>query len=100
MASGSLHKGATKGIASTAPDSLNTRVMSHAFTVSRDHLRLKGREQEQLHERAAAAAVAEFGRKVFVRAVVEVSNYCRENCVYCGMRRDNKALARQRANPD
>ena len=74
--------------------------MSHAFTVSRDLLRLKGREQEQLHERAAAAAVAEFGRKVFVRAVVEVSNFCRENCVYCGMRRDNKALSRHRASPE
>ena len=74
--------------------------MSHAFTVGRDVLRLKGREQEQLHARAAAAATAEFGRKVFVRAVVEVSNFCRENCVYCGMRRDNKALARHRASAE
>jgi biotin synthase len=72
--------------------------MSQAFTVSREWLRLKGSEQEEFHERAAAAAVSEFGRKVFVRAVVEVSNFCRENCVYCGMRRDNKALARHRAN--
>jgi biotin synthase len=89
-----------KGVASIAGDSLNTAVMSHAFTVSRELLRLSGREQEELHERAGAAAIAEFGRKVFVRAVVEVSNYCRENCVYCGMRRDNKALARHRANPE
>jgi len=81
------------------PDSLNTRNMSHAFTVSREWLRLKGREQGNLHERATAAAISEFGRKVFVRAVVEVSNYCRENCGYCGMRRDNKALARHRADP-
>jgi biotin synthase len=74
--------------------------MNHAFTVSRDLLRLQGREQDELHARAAAAATAEFGRKVFVRAVVEVSNYCRENCVYCGMRRDNKALSRHRANAE
>jgi len=39
----------------------------------------------------------QFGRKVFVRGVVEVSNYCRENCAYCGMRRNNRALARYRA---
>ena len=32
----------------------------------------------------------------FVRGVVEVSNYCRENCHYCGMRRDNKSLDRAR----
>ncbi|MDB6029377.1 MAG: Radical domain protein, partial [Verrucomicrobiales bacterium] len=29
--------------------------------------------------------------------VVEVSNFCRENCHYCGMRRDNKSLSRYRA---
>ena len=76
------------------------RVMDESFTVSRELLRLQGAEQEELHERAAAAAMTEFGRKVFVRAVVEVSNYCRENCVYCGMRRDNKSLARHRANAE
>jgi biotin synthase len=29
--------------------------------------------------------------------VVEVSNFCRENCEYCGMRLDNRTLARFRA---
>lgn len=37
-----------------------------------------------------------FGRKVFVRAVIEVSNFCRQNCCYCGMRRDNRDLNRYR----
>ena len=74
--------------------------MNHSFTVSRDLLRLQGREQEEFHARAAATATGEFGRAVFVRAVLEVSNYCRENCVYCGMRRENKALARQRASAE
>ena len=53
--------------------------------------------QAALHERAAEAARVRFGRSVFVRAVVEVSNYCRENCAYCGMRRDNRALKRYRS---
>ena len=35
-----------------------------------------------------------------MRAVVEVSNYCRENCHYCGMRRDNRTLTRYRARHD
>lgn len=60
-------------------------------------LNARGTEQNQLHARAAAAAQKEFGREVFVRAVVEVSNFCRENCHYCGMRRDNKVLSRYRA---
>jgi biotin synthase len=53
-----------------------------------------------LHERAAAAARGRFGREVFVRAVLEVSNYCRENCHYCGMRRDNRTLERFRIQHD
>ena len=88
----------TKGLASPRLRSLNTSVIDQSFTVSRELLRLRASAQEEFHERAAAATRIEFGRKVFVRAVVEVSNYCRENCVYCGMRRDNKSLARQRAN--
>lgn len=37
---------------------------------------------------------------MFLRGVVEVSNYCRENCSYCGMRRDNRQLPRFRAQFD
>ena len=58
---------------------------------------MSGAAQAALHERAAAATRRRFGKKVFVRAVVEVSNFCRENCAYCGMRRDNRDLARFRA---
>ncbi len=63
-------------------------------------LTAQGTEQEAWHERAAALAEAQFGRRVFVRGVVEVSNFCRENCQYCGMRRDNPKLARFRARHD
>ncbi|MCE0497089.1 MAG: radical SAM protein [Methylacidiphilales bacterium] len=52
--------------------------------------------REQLHERARAVRNQVFGRKVFVRGVLEVSNFCRENCRYCGMRRDNRSLQRYR----
>ncbi len=51
-----------------------------------------------------ALALAErervFGLEVFVRGVVEVSNFCRQNCSYCGMRRDNRALERYRIEVD
>jgi len=59
-----------------------------------------GSAQETLHARAAETARTRFGRRVFVRAVVEVSNFCRENCHYCGMRRDNRTLDRYRARHD
>ena len=63
-------------------------------------LSARGPAQEILHEQAAADAFQRFGRKVFVRGVVEVSNFCRENCIYCGMRRDNHPLDRARAQHD
>lgn len=59
-----------------------------------------GEAQEALHARAATLTRERFGRKVFVRGVVEVSNFCRENCHYCGMRRDNRSLERFRAQHD
>ena len=60
----------------------------------------EGAGQSAFHERAAAAAHGVFGRKVFVRAVVEISNFCREQCAYCGMRRANRELHRYRAQAD
>ena len=73
------------------------KVMDTPFFPEIGILQAHGSSQSSLHEQAAATAIERFGRKVFLRAVVEVSNYCRENCSYCGMRRDNKNLARFRA---
>lgn len=53
-----------------------------------------------LQEQARAARDGVFGRRVFVRGVVEVSSYCRENCHYCSMRRDNGTLRRYRLAAD
>jgi biotin synthase len=66
--------------------------------VNREILRLEGGAQAAWHARAAALTRSRFGREVFVRGVVEISNYCRENCAYCGMRRSNRDLSRYRAH--
>jgi biotin synthase len=60
-------------------------------------LHSRGEEQTAFHEQAANITRERFGEHVFVRAVVEISNYCRENCSYCGMRRSNRGLKRFRA---
>jgi biotin synthase len=72
--------------------------MTQSFKPNADLLQLRGEAQKAFHEKAAQAARSRFGKRVFVRGVVEVSNFCRENCAYCGMRRDNKNLSRFRAN--
>jgi biotin synthase len=74
--------------------------MSMAFFPGLADLNATGAQQQQLHEHAAAVARRNFGKKVFVRAVVELSNFCRENCHYCGMRRENHDLRRYRFKVD
>lgn len=36
------------------------------------------------------------GNEVHLRGLIEFSNYCKQNCLYCGLRRDNKNLERYR----
>jgi biotin synthase len=75
-------------------------LMMELATPTVEVLHARGESQRALHEQASDAARARFGRKVFVRAVLEISNYCRQNCVYCGMRRSNRSLHRFRAHHD
>lgn len=58
------------------------------------------READDLEQKARALRDEVFGCEVFVRGVIETSNYCRQNCNYCGMRRDNRRLKRFRAELD
>jgi biotin synthase len=54
------------------------------------------RGENALEQSAGALRDEVFGREIFVRGVIEVSNFCRQNCHYCGMRRDNRDLKRFR----
>ena len=37
-----------------------------------------------------------YGKKVFLRGLIEVSSYCKNDCIYCGIRRSNKDAQRYR----
>ena len=39
------------------------------------------------------------GAGVHLRGLIEFSNYCRNNCLYCGLRRDNRQVVRYRMTP-
>ena len=32
-----------------------------------------------------------YGNSVYIRGLIEISNYCKNGCLYCGINRDNKA---------
>lgn len=58
-----------------------------------------GDEQQAVLRAADLMRQAIVGQVVDVRAAVEFSNYCRKNCCYCGLRRDNTVLRRYRMTP-
>ena len=37
-----------------------------------------------------------YGDEVFMRGLMEISNYCRNDCFYCGIRRSNRSCSRYR----
>ena len=47
-----------------------------------------------LHAAAREVTDVSFGRTVWLRALIEWSNVCRNDCLYCGIRRSNGAVRR------
>ena len=41
---------------------------------------------EELRRRAQQTAKAIYGNKIYVRGLIEFTNYCKNNCYYCGIR--------------
>ncbi|MGL4738920.1 MAG: [FeFe] hydrogenase H-cluster radical SAM maturase HydE [Cellulosilyticaceae bacterium] len=55
---------------------------------------------EPLRKEALEKTEACFGKQVFVRGLIEFSNYCTCSCLYCGLRIENQMLTRFRLTPE
>ena len=51
---------------------------------------------EYLFEKARVIRIRHYGRDIFIRGLIEFTNYCRNDCYYCGIRRSNGCAARYR----
>ncbi len=51
---------------------------------------------EELYAEASRIRDEVYGRRVFMRGLIEISNHCKNNCLYCGIRRDAPRLTRYR----
>lgn len=49
-----------------------------------------------LKEEAVRLRKQYYGNKVYTRGLIEFTNYCKNNCYYCGIRRDNRHIERYR----
>ncbi|MCL2752756.1 MAG: [FeFe] hydrogenase H-cluster radical SAM maturase HydE [Defluviitaleaceae bacterium] len=49
-----------------------------------------------LHQKANEVRMQVFGNKIFARGLIEFTNYCKNDCFYCGLRTSNGGAARYR----
>lgn len=57
-------------------------------------------ELELLRKKAQTTAQKRFGNKIFVRGLIEFSSCCKNDCLYCGIRRSNKKAVRYRLSKE
>jgi biotin synthase len=73
-------------------------------TFSRDEivrlLSLKGEEKILLFRKSAEIKDKYIGRKVWFRGLIEFSNICSKDCLYCGIRKGNRNLVRYNLDDD
>jgi biotin synthase len=53
-----------------------------------------------IKEKARAIAKTHFGNKVYTRGLIEFSNYCKNDCYYCGIRKSNLNVCRYRLSKE
>lgn len=59
-----------------------------------------GEERAGLAHLARAVCDKQFGKGVYIRGLVEISSYCKNNCYYCGLRCANKEASRYRLSKE
>ena len=55
---------------------------------------------QQLQQMAEQTRKKHFGNKVYLRGLIEFSNYCKNNCYYCGIRAGNTNAQRYRLSKE
>ena len=78
--------------------------MTTKKTAAADHASLvrmlRDEDFASLAARAYAFKTEVWGKRVALRGLVEVSNVCARNCLYCGIRRGNAKTVRYRMSED
>ena len=67
-----------------------TDLIEHRSQELSEYLFSLAREEQELY----------YGKDIFVRGLIEFSNYCRNDCLYCGIRRSNRNARRYRLDED
>lgn len=75
----------------------------HSLSLEEYRLLIEHRGEENA-ARLGRLAVEEsrrvYGNKVYIRGLIEISNICKNDCLYCGIRRSNGHCQRYRLEPE
>jgi iron-only hydrogenase maturation rSAM protein HydE len=63
-------------------------------------LSLPAKYSPELYSAADKVRKEQMGDEIFLRGIIEFSNYCERNCLYCGLRKGNSRLSRYRMTED
>jgi biotin synthase len=63
-------------------------------------LKSEGEDRTLLFKKSAEVKAKYIGNKVWFRGLIEFSNVCRKDCLYCGIRKGNKNLERYSLSDD
>ena len=75
----------------------------HSLTVSEYESLLDAYSEDvaaELARRAVEVRFAIYGNKVYTRGLIEISNICKNDCLYCGIRKSNTNCHRYRLDAD
>ncbi len=76
---------------------------AHSLGLSEYEYLLDNRSEEAarlLAEKARAARELHYGKSVYIRGLIEISNICKNNCLYCGIRAANSKCERYRLSAE
>lgn len=76
---------------------------THDLSGSELHTLIADRTDETrtyLQQQAKAVREQIYGSRVFIRGLIEFTNYCKNNCYYCGIRHGNDKAERYRLTED
>jgi len=76
---------------------------THALTEEEYRQLIDGRTEDSARYLAQLADRARqeiYGNSVYIRGLIEISNICKNDCLYCGIRKSNRSCQRYRLSPD
>ena len=81
------------------------RRLETEHTASREELifllgTISDSEEELLCRAARETALKSFGNRIYIRGLIEISSYCKNDCYYCGIRRSNRRAVRYRLSSE